>query len=65
MSKIIILITDFHKHLTFNIGNLKYRGLAKLCFFKLIITKSNFKKISYDVISVMSSLFRHRKSPLN
>jgi len=24
------------------------------------MTKSNFKKISYDVISVTSSLFRHR-----
>jgi len=29
---------------TFNIGDLKFRDLAKLCFFKLIMTKSNFKK---------------------
>jgi len=29
---------------TFNIGDLKFRDLAKLWFFKLIMTKSNFKK---------------------
>jgi len=26
-------------------GDLKLRDLAKLCFFKLIMTKSNFKKL--------------------
>jgi len=37
---------DLHPQrlLTFNIGDLKFRDLAKLCFFKLIMTKSNFKK---------------------
>jgi len=29
------------------------RDLAKLWFLKLIMTRSNFKKISYDVISVI------------
>jgi len=41
--------------LIFNIGDLKLRDLIKLCFFKLIVTKLNFKK------SVMTSfLWRHR-----
>jgi len=31
------------RHLTFNIGDLKFRDLAKFCFFKLIMTKSNIK----------------------
>jgi len=35
--------------LTFDFGDLKLRDLAKLCFFKQIMTKSNFKK------SVMTS----------
>jgi len=30
-------------HFTFNIGALKFRGLAKWWFLKLIMTKSNFK----------------------
>jgi len=30
--------------LIFNFGELKLRNFAKLCLFKLIITKSNFKK---------------------
>jgi len=29
--------------LTFNFDDLKLRYLTKLCFFKLIMTKSNFK----------------------
>jgi len=31
------------RSLTFNIGDLKFRNLAKYWFMKLIITKSNFK----------------------
>jgi len=31
-------------HYSFNFGDLEFRDLAKLCFFKLIMTKSNFKK---------------------
>jgi len=30
--------------LTFSVGDLKLRNLAKLCFFKLIPMKYNFKK---------------------
>jgi len=30
--------------LTFNIGDLNFHDLTKLRFFKLIMTKSNFKK---------------------
>jgi len=45
-------------HLMFDFGDLKLRNLAKLWFFKLIMTKVNLK-ISYDVISVTSSLLRH------
>jgi len=48
--------------LTIGVGDLKLRDLAKLRFFKLIMMKSNFKKISYDVISVTPSLLRHRKT---
>jgi len=40
--------------LTFDFGDLKLRVVAKFCFFKLIMTKSNFKKISYDVMAIMS-----------
>jgi len=43
-------------------GDLKLRDVAKLCFFKLNMTKSNFKKISYDVILVTSLPLRHRKT---
>jgi len=32
------------RSLTFNIDDLKFHDLAKLCFFTLIMTKSNFKK---------------------
>jgi len=53
----IILITNFQKSpsvrgfrpqlpLIFDFGDLKMRDLTKLCFFKLIMTESNFKKIS-------------------
>jgi len=35
----------------FNFGELKLHNLAKLCFFKLIMTKSNFKKTK----SIMTS----------
>jgi len=45
-----------------NIGDLKLRDLAKLQIFKQIIKKLNFKKISYDVIVVMSSSLGHRKT---
>jgi len=31
--------------LTFNIGYLQFHDLAKLCFFKQIMTKLNFKSI--------------------
>jgi len=50
------------RYLTFNIGDLKLRDLAKLCFFKLIMMKSNLKKISYDVISLTLLQLRHRKA---
>jgi len=43
--------------LTINIGVLKFRDLAKLWFFELIVTKSNFKKIV-----MISSPLRHRKT---
>jgi len=39
------------KHITFHVGELKLRDLAKFCFFKLIVPKSNFKKIISDVIN--------------
>jgi len=53
--KCIILVTDFQKLpsagalcpkrlLIFNFVELKLRNLAKLWFFKLTMTKSNFKK---------------------
>jgi len=41
-----ILVTNFQKSsslLIFNIGDLKFRDLAKSWFFKLMMTKSNFK----------------------
>jgi len=40
--------------LIFNFGKLKLRNFTKLWFFKLILTKSNFKKINYDVIAITS-----------
>jgi len=43
-----------HPPLTFDIDDLKLRDLANLWFFKLIMTKFNFTKISYDIISVTS-----------
>jgi len=53
------------RSLTFNIGDLKFRDLAKLWTFKLIMKKSNFKKISYDVNLVASSSLRHQKTSPN
>jgi len=41
--------------LSFDIGGLSLCDLAKLCFFKLIMAKSDIRKISYDVVSVTSS----------
>jgi len=38
------LILRPQRFLTFNFGDRKLRDLAKLWFFKLIVTKSNFKK---------------------
>jgi len=43
--------------LSFDVGDLKLRDLAKLWFFKLIMTKLNFKKISYDVIIITLQKF--------
>jgi len=53
------------RSLIFDFGFLKLRDLAKLCFLKLIMSKSNFRKISYNVISVTSSFLRHRKTSSN
>jgi len=36
-----------------------------LVFFELIMTKSNFTKISYDVISVTSKLLRYQNTSWN
>jgi len=44
---------------TSDFSGLKLRDLLKLWFFKWIMTKSNIKNISYDVISVTSSLLHH------
>jgi len=41
--------------LIFNIGDLKLRDLTKLWFFKLIVSKSNFKK------SVITSFLWHHR----
>jgi len=42
--KWIILVTHFQKSpLIFDFGDMKLFDSAKLCFFKLIITKSNLK----------------------
>jgi len=54
MSKVHYLVTNFQKSpsagarrsqrsLTLDFGDLKLCDLAKLCFFKLILTKLNFK----------------------
>jgi len=57
--------SNFHRlrpqcPLTFDIGDLKLRDLAKLWFFKLTMTKSNFKK------SVMTkSQLRHLNNVKN
>jgi len=65
MSKIMsILVPNFQKSSSAR-SSTPQRDLAKLCIFKLIMAKSNFQKISYDVISVMSSLLRHRKTSPN
>jgi len=59
MSKMRYFSNDFSKiakrrglsaplPLSFNFGDLKLRDLAKLWFFKLIMAKSNFLKVSYD-----------------
>jgi len=47
--------------LTSDFGGLKLRDLHKLCFSKLIVTNLTLK-ISYEVILVMLSLLRHRKT---
>jgi len=47
--------------LTFHIGDLKLHVLTKLWIFKLVMKKSNFKKISYNVILVTSSSLRNQK----
>jgi len=67
--KCIILVINFQKSpnsggflapgpLTFDIGDLKWRDLAKLCFFKVIMTKSNLKNQLWgyfnDVIIITS-----------
>jgi len=41
--------------LIFKIGDVKVRNLPKLWFVKLVMTKSNYKKISFDIISETSS----------
>jgi len=51
-----ILVIDFQKflpqrHFTFDFGDLKLRDLAKLWFFKLIMTKSNFWKIAFSLFT--------------
>jgi len=42
-SKIALGAETPQRLLIFNIGNLKFRDLAKWCFLKLIMKKSNFK----------------------
>jgi len=54
MSELHCFVTIFLYHLNFNIGALKLRDLAKLWIFQLIMKKSNFKEISYDVIIITS-----------
>jgi len=45
--------------LTFDVSDVKLHDLAKLWFFKLIMTKLNFKRINYYVISVIMMTSRH------
>jgi len=42
-SKIALNAESSQRFLTFNIGDLKFRDLAKCWFLKLIMTKSSFK----------------------
>jgi len=76
MSKYIILITNFQKSPnvggSFDIGGLSLCNLAKLCFFKLIMAKSNIRKTSYDdsdIILMTSSQLvtekRHKNFPFS
>jgi len=59
----IILVTNFQNlpalgaesHLIFDFGDIKLRNLAKSWFFKLIMTKPNFKKSA-----MTSSLLRRQ-----
>jgi len=53
------MLRHAQRPLTFNNSDLKFRDLAKLCFFKLIMTKSKFKN-SYNVISVTSAVTEKR-----
>jgi len=58
MSKMRYFSNEF---LNLQFCDLKFRDLAKLWFFKLIMTKLNVKN-GYDVISVTSSPLRQRKN---
>jgi len=66
MSKLHCISNKFSiiakRHLIFNIEYLKLRNLAKLWLFKLIMKKSNFKKIGYDVILVTLLSLRHQNN---
>jgi len=54
-SKIVLTILIFkNRPLTFNNGDLKLRDLAKLWIFKLIMKKSNFKKITSQKFSILA-----------
>jgi len=50
------------KIFAFDFGDLKLRDLAKLWFFKLIMTKSNFKKVTYTVIFSVVIVIRKSKN---
>jgi len=50
MSKMHFFKKFPQSHLTFDFSDLKLRDLAKLCSFQPIMTKLNYKKISYDAI---------------
>jgi len=43
-NKFLKIAESPQRPLTFDFSKLKLRELAKLCFFKLIMTKSNLKK---------------------
>jgi len=63
MSKMHSFSNKFSKTtspLILHFGDLKFCDLAKLRFFKLIMMKSNLKKISYEVTSVTLLLLRHQ-----